>query len=371
MRSGFSLTPQTICCMLIVLPATALGQAGLRTVPIPRDPFELGTGQMQSADSAAGRDAVVQLLARARNAYALRNYRRPWDLKVHFTVDSQGQTAHDGDWEMEDVFALGQGLHWTALSASGYAVTGIFGTDEAWADAPASAIPLRLQEARATLYNPLPSVAYANSGSIRTLAATFRGQALTCVLLARSGSGTHPTTQRGWEESEDCIDPQSGLLQIHSEVPGRYAVYDYTNAPRLGSHTLPRSVTITEGGRVVSRISVDGLQAIPSPDPTFFIPTDAMKAQGPAVTMTAATRISRIQGEGPLTPGMTIHPVVVFGMVTPGGRLAEAHSLQPSDPHSDAALHDAQSIDFSPSIPAGGRRQQHFVFVMEKFLSVQ
>lgn len=371
MRSGFRLTPRMICCMLIGLPAAALGQSGPRSAPIPQDSFELGTGQVQTADSAAARDAAVQLLARARNAYGLRNYRRPWDLKVSFTVDSQGQTAHDGNWEMEDVFAPGQGLHWTAHSASGYAITGIFGANEAWADAPASAIPLRLQEARAALYNPLPSTAYANAGSIRTLAATFHGATLTCVLLARAGSGTHPASQRGWEESEDCIDPQSGLLQIHSEAPGRYAVYDYKNAPRMGSHTLPRTVTITEGGRVVSRISVESLQAIPSADPSLFVPTDAMKAAGPAVAMTAATRISRVQGQGPLTAGTTIHPVVVFGIVTPAGRLAEAHSLQPSDSNSDAALRDAQSIDFSPSMRAGALRQQHFVFVIEKFLSAQ
>jgi hypothetical protein len=353
------------------LPVALAEQSGPRIAPIPQDSFELGTGQAQIADTAAQRDAAVQLLARARNAYALRNYRRAWDLKVHFTTDSLGATTHDGDWEMEDVFAPGQGLHWSARSATGYAITGIFAANETWADSPPSAIPLRLQEARATLYNSLPSVAYANAGSIRTLVAAFRGVSLTCVLMARTGSGAHPGAQRGWEESEDCIDSQSGLLQIHSEAPGRYAVYDYTNAPRLGSHTLPQTVTITEGGRLVSRISVESLQAIEAADPSLFAPTDAMRAAGPAVAMTSATRISRIQGQVPLTPDMTMHPVVVFGIVTPAGRLAEAHSLQPSDPNSEAALRDAQSIDFSPSIRPGALPQQHFVFVIEKFFYAQ
>lgn len=36
MRSGFSLTPQIICCMLIGLPATALAQAGPRIAPFRR-----------------------------------------------------------------------------------------------------------------------------------------------------------------------------------------------------------------------------------------------------------------------------------------------------------------------------------------------
>ena len=60
----------------------------------------------------------------------------------------------------------------------------------------------------------------------------------------------NPAAGRGWEETEECIDPQSGLLQVHSEAPGRYAVYDYSNAPQLGGHRLPRSVTVTEAGRI-------------------------------------------------------------------------------------------------------------------------
>ena len=146
----------------------------------------------------------------------------------------------------------------------------------------------------------------------------------------------------GWEETEECIDPQSGLLQVHSEVPGRYAVYDYTNAPQLAGHILPRSVTITEAGRIVSKISVESLSGLTAADPNLFVPTDAMKAKGRAVAMTSATKISRIQGQGPFTSAVTIRPVCVFGMVTPSGQLVEAHSLQPSDPNSEAAVEDAK-----------------------------
>ena len=64
--------------------------------------------------------------------------------------------------------------------------------------------------------------------------------------------------------------------------------------------------------------------------------------------MTSATKVSRIQGQGPFTSAMTIHPVCVFGMVTPSGHLVEAHALQPADPNSQAAVEDAKKIDFSP-----------------------
>ena len=80
---------------------------------MPRDPLELVTGQVQVAGTPASRDAMLQLLARARNSYQLRNAGQPWNLKVRFTVDSHGETNYDGDWEMEDHFDPGQGVHWT------------------------------------------------------------------------------------------------------------------------------------------------------------------------------------------------------------------------------------------------------------------
>ncbi len=146
---------------------------------------------------------------------------------------------------------------------------------------------------------------------------------------------------------------------MHSEAPGRYAVYDYTDAPQLGGHILPRNVTITEGGRVVSKISVESLQGMPSADPALFIPTAAMKAKGPAVAMTSATKVSRVQGS-PYTSAVTLRPVCVFGIVTPAGHLVEAHALQPSDPNSRAAVEDARKIDFSPQTTGRNAAQAAF-----------
>jgi len=352
------------------LPFAAFGQSAPAVAPVPRDALELAKGQIQTATTSASRDAALQLLARARNFYQLRNSRQAWDLKVRFSVDSAGATNYDGDWQMEDVFAPGQGVHWTATSSAGYSITGIFASNATYAEGSSNAVPLRLQEARAALFNPLPSVAYAGTGSIRTVAVSFRGSPMTCVLWSRSRNISNPTAERGWDEAEECVDPQTGLLLVHSEIPGHYAVYEYSNGTQLGSHRLPQTVTITEGGRVVSKISVESLQGIGAPDPSLFVPTEGMKAAGQATAMTSATKVSRMQG-GPYTRGMTVRPVCVFGMVTPTGQLVEAHSLQPSDPNSEAAIKDAQGIDFSPTMPTGGPPQQHFVFVIEKFVSQQ
>jgi hypothetical protein len=371
MRSSSSLIRRLLWLLVAGLPATAAGQETPRVTSIPRDPLELAAGQIEPAESVAQRSAALQFLSKGRNSYLLRNLHQPWDLWVRFSVDSLGQTSYDGEWEMEDVFAPGQGLHWTAKSAAGYEITGIFGTKQNYAEASADVVPLRLQEARAMLYNPLPSVAYAEQGSIRTVAATFHAAPVVCVLLSSSRNASRPPDQRGWEESEDCFDTQSGLLRMHSEAPGRYTLYDYRNTARLGSHVMPGTITVTEAGRVVSKISVTSLQAIPSVDPVLFVPTAAMLAAGPAVAMSAATKITRIHGNGPFTAATSVRPVVVFGMTTPAGRLAEAHSLQPSDTNSDAAIRDAQGIDFSPSQKAGAPPQQRFVFVIEKFVTQQ
>jgi hypothetical protein len=351
------------------LAPTTFGENAPRIAPVPRDPLELVSGQIQVARTPASREAALQLLSRARQSFSLRNSSQGYDLKVRFTADSLGETNYDGAWEMEDLFAPGPGLRWTATAASGYTITRISSAGSIYAEGTASAVPLRLHEARGLLFDPIQSPAYANRGSIRTSSATFHGTAVTCVLLSRSRNSANPALGRDWEETEECIDPQSGLLQVHSEVPGRYAVYEYSNAPQLGGYVLPRSVTVTEGGRIVSKISVESLQGMTTFDPSLFVPTDGMKARGPAPAITSATKVSRLQGQGPFTSSMTLRPVCVLGMVTPTGQLVEAHSLQPSDPNSQAAVEDAKQIDFSPSMPAGAPPQQHFVFVIEKFIS--
>jgi len=353
------------------LPLMAFGQNTPKTTPVPRDPLELATGQIQAANTPASRETALQLLARARSSFALRSAGQAYDLKVSFTVDSLGETNYDGAWEMEDLFAPKQGHRWTATTPAGYNITAIATGGEIFGDGTASAVPLRLLEARGVLFDPIQSPSYADHGSIRTSTATFRGAAVTCLLLSRSRNTANLASGRDWEETEECIDPQSGLLQVHSEAPGRYAAYDYSNAPQFGGHILPRSVTITEAGRVVSKISVESLRGMTPADPGLFVATDAMKAKGPAVAMTSATKISRIQGQGPFTSAMTLHPVCVFGMVTPTGHLVEAHALQPSDPNSQAAVEDAKKIDFSPLTPAGSPPRQHFAFVIEKFISLQ
>ena len=351
------------------LSLAAFAQEAPTLAPIPSDPLEMVTGPIQVADTPASREAVVQLIARAQSNYALERSGIGYHLKVTFSVNSGGQTEYDGVWEMEEVSDPHHGLRWTAKAVAGYTTARISSNQAFYEEGTASDIPLRLHEARATLFGALPTLGNVDRDLIRTSTATFNGAQVTCVLLSSSGSPATATPGRRWEETEECIDPQSGLLQVHSQVPGRYYAYDYSNAPQISAHTLPRKVIVTEAGKPVSEVHVDSLTELPAADPTLFVPTEVMRARGPAVAMAGAQKIFRLVGRSPFPPGATAQPVCVFGLVTASGKLVEAHSLQPSDPNSHAAVEAAKRINFPHPTPLGARPEQHFVFVIEKFVS--
>ncbi len=247
--------------------------------PVPADTLELVSGRIQAVDTPTGREAAVQLLSRARDSYAFRNAGRGYDLKVSFTVNSGGQTEYDGAWAMEDIFDPQQGLRWTAEAEAGYSTSQISSNGIFYGVGTASTFPLRLQEARAALFDPIPAAGFVNADSIRTSISTFNGVKVMCVLLSGPQSGVATTSGRGWEETEECIDPQSGLLRVHSQVPGRYYSYEYSNALQLGGHMVPRKVIVTEGGKTVSEISRGQPGGIAVGRLNMFVPGDEMKRQ--------------------------------------------------------------------------------------------
>lgn len=366
MRRSIFLSAVPLGAIVIGACTAGFAQSTPRTLPLPNDPLEIVT-ESQPVDAHPNPSAVAQLLNVARDAYALRSADRPYDLKVTFNVNSGGETQYDGAWQMEDTFVPGQGLRWTANMSNAYSITGIFTGGKYYGDGIGDHIPLRLQEARAALFDPIPPPENVGRARIRTSSANFNGTRLTCVLISTSAKGAMTAQGRRWDETEECIDPQTGLLRLHSQAPGRYYLYDYTDAPQLAGRVLPRNVTVTEGGKTVSVISVESLTGIPAANPALFTPTDEMKARGEPIAMGGAQRIARVVGRRPLTPGATAHAICVFGVVTPSGQLVEAHSLQPADPNSPAALQDAKQIRF-PGVPVpGSRPQQHFVFVIEEF----
>src|SRR5215467_13463699 len=96
-----------LCALALVASAQSSFGPGVN----PADPMERVTGQVSATDE-VGRATAIDLLQRARDQYQLRHAGRAFDLKVTFTVKSDGQTEHDGVWTMEDVFEPRFGLRW-------------------------------------------------------------------------------------------------------------------------------------------------------------------------------------------------------------------------------------------------------------------
>lgn len=332
------------------------------------DPAQIIDGAVQAADTPSARSTALDLLGRARENYALRGAGRGYDLKVSFQVNSGGQTNYDGAWTMEDIFDPRQGLRWTANTAAGYSIAEIASKGNLYSEGTDGPIPLRLQEARAALLDVIASPANLQRAAIRTASATYAGKPVICVLFSAARGSVAGETGRRWDETEDCVDSQSGLLMVHSQAPGRYYTYDYTSAPRFAGHAFPKRITVTEAGATVSRISVDSLTELPSADPNLFLPAPAMLQRGRAVAMAGAQKVSRILKQGTAS---SAEPVCVFGLVTASGKLVEAHSLQPSDPNSEAAVKAASEMDFSrPTLGvADAPPQQHFAFVFVRFVA--
>ena len=344
----------------------AHAQNAPKTVPIPGDPLELVTGQVAAVD-ATGRSDALRLLNQARNQYALPSARRAYDVKVSFTVKSGGQTSLDGAWRMEDVFDPKHGLRWTATAPDGSVFTRLSTRGMLYGADSLPYVPLRLHEARAALFDPMPSSENVNRSSIRTSTVVYHGTALTCVLISAAGNGAPTAGGRRWDEAEECIDPQSGLLEIHSQVPGRYYAYDYSNSVQFADRILPRQVVVYEGGHAVSTIAVESLTELASADPRLFLPTEEMKAKGRPIVLGGAQRVSRTLASNATSGGTAPQAVCVFGLVTPSGQLMEAHSLQPSNPNSPAAVEAVKQMSFARPPAPGDQPRQYFVFVVERF----
>ena len=347
------------------LPVAALAQSIPNPAQIFSDPLELVTGQVSIVDG-AGRADALRLLEQARNQYDLHKAGRAYDLKVAFTVSSSGQTDHDGAWEMEDVFDPTQGLRWTAKASDGYAITRISQKGMLYGEETESYVPLRLHEARAALFDPMASPESLNRGSVRTSTVIYHGAPITCILLSGPPDGVPAATSgRRWDETEECIDPQSELLATHSPVPGRYYAYEYSSGLQFAGRAWPRKVVVTEGGRTVTTITVESLTELESADASLFLPTVEMKANGRPIGLGGARKISR--NFGPAPAAAAAQTVCVFGVVTSTGQLMEAHSLQPSDPNSPAAVAAAKKMSFARSPAPGQQPQQYFVFIIGKF----
>jgi hypothetical protein len=139
-------------------------------------------------------------------------------------------------------------------------------------------------------------------------------------------------------------------------------LYDFSQPVKFESKELPGKMTVVENETTVIEERVESLEALAKVDPNDFTPTAQMRSKRPGTAMSGLEKFTL----GPTRPSSaTIQTVVIFGLLTPDGKVAEAHALQSSDPALiEAALRRVSQIRFQSAVAPGADREQHELFAV-------
>ena len=202
-----------IAASLLFIPAISA-----QTNPPARDPNEFVTHDPRMLTRADDRADAVTLLQMAREKNELRDVTTPYSLKVSF--ESSGATQLEGIGTIEEL-SDGTLRRWTTHLGD-YEVTRISNGPHVYSSNPTEPIPLRVQMVRSAIASPIPANPEANT--MREATVKRDGKTMECVL--GSGSIGPNAPPRAWTESEYCVDTATNLLQMWSEAPGVFAIYD-------------------------------------------------------------------------------------------------------------------------------------------------
>jgi hypothetical protein len=309
--------------LVVLLTTVGFCQNPPQLAPVPPDSFELVTGATQIPSTPEERSAVLSLLERARqNADLHAAGSAAFTLRVSF--NASGTVLATGAGEMEETWFNATSSRWTARLGD-FSLDRIFSGGRIFDDKVADFIPIRLQMLRGAIFWPI-NFQQAHT-LIRTATANWKGKELTCVLTSGEMADATPTPGRRWIEREFCIETKTGLLQILSDAPGVYIVYDYTNALRFHGRVMPRQFSIVEGGNTVLESHLESLaDAISGAD--SLAPSEKMKANGRGPLLGGTMRFPRIV---PVAPGAaTVQPVIVHAILDSHGKVGDAELVNNS-----------------------------------------
>jgi hypothetical protein len=325
-----------------------------QTNPPPFDPREMVTREPRTLTKPAERSAAVDVLDRVRQDFNVHDISTAYELKVSF--ETKGASQYEGEWTMDEVSDGGSHWRWTAQLRDLHVIRigsdgRVYGTD------PSEPVPMRVQMVRSALLRPIGR----NAGSFAMRAADVERdrKSLTCWLL--SGAIPPNPAPRSWFETEYCVDSATGLLQMWSEAPGIYAVYDYNGAAEFHGHTLPRQVSIFEDGQLAVQAHVESLKEAPNLDPDLFKPTPEMVDAGGSFTLAPPQRFPMRVDPSDAPTSTFFQPVIVHAILdAEDGSVLDAEALQNSDRDlSRAAMDLVRSTSFPPS----GFQQEVFINV--------
>lgn len=340
----------SLLCLIAIFTSTAPAQ----TNPPPADPHEMVTRDPRTLTKPAERSAALDLLDRARQNYNLRDISTPYMLKASF--ETNGAAQMEGEWTMNEVSDGVSHWRWTAQAGDSQLIR-IGADDRVYGTNPSEPVPMRVQLVRSALHWPI--MRNAGASAIRAADVELDRKSVTCLLM--SASIPPNPAPRSWVEREYCIDAATGRLQMWSEAPGIYAVYDYGGATAFHGHTLPREITIFEDGRPAVQVRVEAVEDAPDLDPNLFKPAPEMGSADESFTLASPNRFPmRIDpSDGPTSP--FFQPVIVHAILdAQDGHVLDAETLQNSDRDLSRAALDVVS---GGSFPASGFQQEVFINV--------
>jgi len=333
-----------------------------QTNPPPPDPHEMVTRQPRILTKPVDRSTALDLLDRARKINDLNSISTPFALKVSF--ETNGASEIEGEGTMEELSDGASHWRWTAQLRDVHVTrvgdgSRVYGTD------PSEPIPLRIQLVRSALFRPIGR--NLGASAIRTADVEREGKALACFLLSLA-IPPNPAP-RAWVEREYCVDPATGLLQMWSEAPGIYAIYDYSGAAEFHGHTLPRQISIFEDGRLAAQVRVESLEDAPGIDPNLFKPAPEMVDAGGTFALAAPSRFPMRVDPSDAPTSTFFQPVIVHAILdAQDGSVLDAEALQNSDQDlSRSAIDLVKSTSFDPS----GFQQEAFINVQFHFPAVR
>ncbi len=263
---------------LLALPAmSVLGQGRtIPTAPPPPDPYELVSGTIYVATQPADRVAAMNLIrTAAKNGITHNADMNPFDYQVKF--NATGNVADTGSGELTETWLSGQNWRVT-IGLGNYSMVRLGYSGKVGDQIPVSSLPMRAQMLRNEVMWAIGHLSGGVPESVRTSTAMFNGQPATCVLLSGVSGSIAQTQSRLWVENEYCVSNRTGLLQVHSPVPGTYTVFGYSKGLQFHGKYMPDHFTSYVNG--VQVITADMTIKDPAINPEQLKPTPEMIATG-------------------------------------------------------------------------------------------
>jgi hypothetical protein len=324
-------------------------ESDLAVALVPWDPNELASGNIVARTEPVDRVAALTLVRKAAaNGFTHNPNMNPFDYKVTFTAT--GNLKYIGQGQITETWLSGQ--NWRVTESIGnYSLVRIGYANRIADQQSVSMIPMRAQMLRNEVMWAIGQINGRAPAGIRTATAQFNGQPVTCVLLSGVTGQMTQTQSRLWEETEYCVSNSTGLLLIHSVVPGTYTVFGYTKHLQFHGKAMPDHLTTYVAGARV--IDADMTVADPSISSDQLTLTRATIANDrPAMTLSEGIQVP-LELPGPASL-RAIQIAMVHAEINAEGTVTDVELSAASDP--DLAL---SALDAVKQMNFGRSGQSH------------